>query len=184
MAGLGTLAYEHLGFRKVVTLGEQYSYPFAQVGAFVLQFCAAGGKIVERLWVPLMTEDYSHILDAIPDDADAILLALGGTDAIKFLEQYRATGKKKAIIGGVIAAVTLFCVIMKRYFRGSLGEDFRTMFRSRKLRAVCCVLVLVGIGMIPITDRAGGEFVVRALKREEVRSPVAGFLHLPRLCCA
>src|SRR5262249_1760578 len=55
MAGLGTYAYEELGFRQVVTLGEDYSYPHGQVGGFMIEFCRAGGQVIAKFWVPLGT---------------------------------------------------------------------------------------------------------------------------------
>ncbi len=79
-------------------------------------------------------------------------------------------------IGGVLGAGSLFGFIMKRYFKGTLGEDFKQMFQSKKLRVLFWIAVLTGVCLIPITDRAGGEFFVRPLVHGEVRASVAGFL--------
>ena len=79
-------------------------------------------------------------------------------------------------IGGVLVAGSFFCVIAKRYFQGSLGEDFRIMLRAKKWRVLLGVAMVVGVSLIPITDRAGGEFYVRPMIHAEVRAPVAGFL--------
>jgi branched-chain amino acid transport system substrate-binding protein len=87
VAGLGSYAYETLGFRKVVTLAEDYSYPYSQIGGFVLEFCRAGGTIVDKLWVPLGTSDFTATIRMLPEDIDGIFLALAGSDAIKFFEQ-------------------------------------------------------------------------------------------------
>jgi branched-chain amino acid transport system substrate-binding protein len=87
VAGLGSYAYETLGFRKVVTLAEDYSYPYSQIGGFVLEFCRAGGTIVDKLWVPLGTSDFTATIRMLPEDIDGIFLALAGADAIKFFEQ-------------------------------------------------------------------------------------------------
>src|SRR5712692_5989478 len=49
MAGLGTHIYENLGYRRIVTIGEDYSYPHGQVGGLMLEFCAAGGRVVKKI---------------------------------------------------------------------------------------------------------------------------------------
>lgn len=79
-------------------------------------------------------------------------------------------------ISSIFAAFGVFCVLTKRYFSGTLGENFRTMLRSRKTRLIILLAVLAGILSIPIHDRAGGEFYVRPVIRREVRAPIAGFL--------
>ncbi len=103
-AGLGKYVYEELGYKRVVTLGEDYSFPHSQVGGFTLEYCKAGGQIVEKFWTALGTIDYSHIIQALPDDIDAIFLALAGTDVVNFLQQYRETGQVLPLTGGATVA--------------------------------------------------------------------------------
>ena len=100
IAGLGRYAYEVLGCRRVVTLAEDYSYPHAQVGSFVLEFCRAGGDIIDRQWVALGTRDYSAVIESVPADADAVFVALVGTDSLNFLQQYLEAGRPFPLIGG------------------------------------------------------------------------------------
>ncbi len=88
MAGLGTYAYGKLGYRRVVTIGEDYSYPHAQVAGFMLEFCRAGGEIINKVWLPLGTTDFRPFLLALEGEIDAIFVALAGRDAVNFLEQY------------------------------------------------------------------------------------------------
>lgn len=102
MAGVGRYAYEELGYRRVVTLGENYSWPHAQIGSFVLEFCRAGGEILERYWVPLSTKEYGEIINQMPDEADAIVVSLGGSDAHAFLEQYATTNQNKPLVASSI----------------------------------------------------------------------------------
>ncbi|MFG0262158.1 MAG: efflux RND transporter periplasmic adaptor subunit, partial [Novipirellula sp. JB048] len=78
--------------------------------------------------------------------------------------------------GGLLAAFGFFSVLTKRYFQGTLGENFSTMWRARKLRVLIGITMIVGVLAIPIHDRAGGEFQVRPVVRREVRAPIAGFL--------
>jgi branched-chain amino acid transport system substrate-binding protein len=101
-AGLGEYAYGTKGYKKVVTIAEDYSFPYSQVQGFMLGFCKAGGHVVDKFWVPIGNKDFSSIVASIPDDVDAIYVALGGADAVNFLSQYEQAGGDKPMIGGSI----------------------------------------------------------------------------------
>jgi branched-chain amino acid transport system substrate-binding protein len=100
--GLGRYAYETKGYRKIATVGEDYSFIYTQVFGLALEFCGAGGQITSRQWVPLGTKDFASIIAALPDDVDAIYLGLGGADAVNFLNQYQQSGGKARLMGGSI----------------------------------------------------------------------------------
>src|SRR6202167_4507966 len=100
--GLGKYAYENKGYRKIATVGEDYSFIYTQVFGLVLEFCGAGGQITSRQWVPLGTKDFASVIAALPDDVDAIYLGLGGADAVNFLNQYQQAGGKAHLLGGSI----------------------------------------------------------------------------------
>ncbi|MCR8725747.1 ABC transporter substrate-binding protein [Frigidibacter sp. ROC022] len=100
--GLGDYVYNEKGYQTVATIGEDYSFIYTQVFGFVTEFCAAGGEITDRFWVPLGTKDFGSIIAALPDDVDAIYLGLGGGDAVNFLNQYQQAGGEANLIGGTI----------------------------------------------------------------------------------
>src|SRR5271168_3263953 len=100
--GLGRYAYETKGYRKIATVGEDYSFIYTQVFGLVLEFCGAGGQVTNRQWVPLGTKDFASTIAALPDDVDAIYLGLGGGDAVNFLNQYQQAGGKAKLLGGSI----------------------------------------------------------------------------------
>ena len=104
MAGLGEYAYKVKKYRKVAVLAEDYSFPYTQVFGFLEPFCRLGGKapIDARFWVPIGNKDYSSVIAALPDDVDAIYVALGGADAINFLSQYQQAGGELPLIAGSI----------------------------------------------------------------------------------
>lgn len=101
-AGLGDYVYNQKGWKTAVVVAEDYSFPYSQVMGFMLPFCEAGGKVVDKFWVPIGTKDYSTIVASIPDDIDAIYVALGGADAVNFLSQYEQAGGDKPLVGGSI----------------------------------------------------------------------------------
>ncbi len=100
--GLGDYVFNEKGWETVATVGEDYSFIYTQVFGFTTEFCAAGGEVTERLWVPLGTKDFGSIIAALPDDVDAIYLGLGGGDAVNFLNQYQQAGGDANLIGGSI----------------------------------------------------------------------------------
>jgi branched-chain amino acid transport system substrate-binding protein len=102
MYGLGEYVLNEKGWKRVATIGEDYSFMHTQFFGFALPYCEAGGKIVERFWVPLGTKDYSSIIAALPADVDAIWLGLGGGDAVNFLNQYQQAGGSTQLIGASI----------------------------------------------------------------------------------
>ena len=103
MAGLGNYAFTKKGYKNVALVAEDYSFPYTQVGGFMYEFCAAGGHVVQKNWVPLGTKDYSSVVSNLPTSGiDAIYVALGGSDAINFFTQYSQAGGKAKFIGGSI----------------------------------------------------------------------------------
>jgi branched-chain amino acid transport system substrate-binding protein len=102
MAGLGEYAYKDKGYRTVVTVAEDYSFPYTQVFGFMADFCKAGGHVPKKFWVPIGNKDFSSVIAAIPDKVDAIYVALGGADGVNFLTQYQQSGGTAPLIGGSI----------------------------------------------------------------------------------
>jgi branched-chain amino acid transport system substrate-binding protein len=100
-SGLGTYAYGK-GYKKAAVIAEDYSFPYSQVQGFMVEFCKAGGKVLDKQWVPLGTKDYSSVIAKLPKDVDALYVALGGADAVNFLTQYEQSGGDKPFIGGSI----------------------------------------------------------------------------------
>ncbi len=102
MAGLGEYVYKDKGYKKIVTIGEDYSFPYTMTLGFLNDFCNLGGRVADRFWTPIGNKDYSTVIASIPDDIDAIYVALGGADAVNFLSQYEQAGGDKPLIGGTI----------------------------------------------------------------------------------
>ena len=87
-AGLGDYAYNELGWRNVVTIGDDYDFPYSQIAGFVAEFCSIGGNVTQRLWPPLGEEDYSSYITQIPEDVDGFFMGVGGTGTVAFVKQY------------------------------------------------------------------------------------------------
>jgi ABC-type branched-subunit amino acid transport system substrate-binding protein len=103
-SGLGAYVVNEKGWKRVATVAADYSFGYTNFLGFAVDFCRAGGEIVERFWVPLGSSDFGGVIAALPEDIDAIYLGVGGTDAINFLNQYEQAGAETNLIGGTIMA--------------------------------------------------------------------------------
>jgi len=101
MYGLGKAALDK-GYKRVMIIAEDYAFPYSQVQGFMAEYCKLGGKVPVKAWVPLGGKDYSSVIARIPKDVDALVVVLGGADAVNFLNQYEQAGGDKPMIGGSI----------------------------------------------------------------------------------
>ena len=101
MVGLGKAALAK-GYKRMMVIAEDYAFPYSQVQGFMTEYCSHGGKVPVKAWVPLGGKDYASVIARIPKDVDAMLVVLGGADAVNFLNQYEAAGGDKPIVGGSI----------------------------------------------------------------------------------
>ena len=68
MAGLGDYAFKVKKYKTVVTVAEDYSFPYSQVFGFMASFCNDGGHVPKKFWVPIGNKDFSSVIAAIPDN--------------------------------------------------------------------------------------------------------------------
>jgi branched-chain amino acid transport system substrate-binding protein len=101
MVGLGKAAMDK-GYKRTMIIAEDYAFPYSQVQGFMAEYCRLGGKVPLKAWVPLGGKDYSSVIARIPADVDALLVILGGADAVNFLTQYENAGGDKPMMGGSI----------------------------------------------------------------------------------
>ena len=94
---LGTYAYDTLGYRTIATLGQDYAWGYQTVGGFQFAFEAAGGDVVQKLWAPIGTTDYSSFVNEINRDVDAVYVTLIGADIPRFVQAYSDFGLKADI---------------------------------------------------------------------------------------
>lgn len=99
---LGTYAYEELGYRRMAVTAVDYSAGHDKAGAFKKFFEAAGGRVVNEVYAPQGTQDFAPYLQKLQEvPVDAIFAFYSGTDAIRFVQQYRQSplGKSTPLIG-------------------------------------------------------------------------------------
>jgi len=108
-AGTGELAYKRLGWRKAAIFMDDYSFGYTSGAGFITEFCAWGGKITKRVFVPSPNTDYSSYVQQLPppDQVDGYFWATGGSGTGPSLKAFQQTYGKidpKKMIGNLFNA--------------------------------------------------------------------------------
>jgi branched-chain amino acid transport system substrate-binding protein len=64
------------------------------LGGFQHVFEDAGGRVVQKLWVPLNAMDFAPYLAQVPRDVDAVVQVFVAGQAVRFAKQYAESGLK------------------------------------------------------------------------------------------
>ncbi len=98
----GEYAYQVLKHRKVSVMALDYAFGWENVGGFQKTFEEAGGKIIQKIWIPLTVTDFSPYLAQISKDADAMYVVFLARSSLQFTKQYVEFGLKAKIpiLGG------------------------------------------------------------------------------------
>jgi len=98
----GEYAYNVLKYRKVSIVAYDFAFGWECAGGFHKTFEDAGGKVLQKIWVPLTAQDMSPYLSQISADADAVFAVFSGRLTLQFVKQYQEFGLKDKIplIGG------------------------------------------------------------------------------------
>ncbi len=98
----GEYAYKALKYKKISVIAYDFAFGWECVGGFHKVFEDSGGKILQKIWLPLTAQDLSPYLSQISKDADAVFAVFSGRLALQFVKQYQEFGLKGKIplIGG------------------------------------------------------------------------------------
>ena len=88
------------GYKKIVAIAADYAFGYEQTGGFQQTFEDCGGKIIQKIWVPLGTKDFGPYIPTLKSDADAIFTLMVGPMSLQFPKQLRASGVRKPIVAG------------------------------------------------------------------------------------
>jgi branched-chain amino acid transport system substrate-binding protein len=102
MHPLADYAAKELKFKRVITITEDFAFGYEQMGGFQRVFEDAGGRVVKKLWPPIVTPDYTPYLAQL-SGVDAVVQGFAGSNPLKFMKQYRDQGLKLPVIGGSVA---------------------------------------------------------------------------------
>jgi branched-chain amino acid transport system substrate-binding protein len=102
MHPLADYAAKELKLKRLMTLSDDFAFGHEQMAGFQRVFEDAGGRIVKKVWPPLVTPDYTPYLAQI-GGIDAIVQGFGGSNPLKFMKQYKDQGLRFPVLGGVTA---------------------------------------------------------------------------------
>ena len=103
-AGLGSYAYRQLGWRRAAVVGEDVPFAWEEAAGFIAEFCALGGRIVARRWIPFGM-DPGAAAGRVPRSADGVYLGVAASPMARFLDRYGAA--RRGVDGKVVANAVL-----------------------------------------------------------------------------
>ena len=105
MHPLGDYAAKTLKYRRVATIAMDNPFGHEEIGGFQRVFEDSGGKVVQKLWVPLNVLDFAPYLAQVQPDVDAVCAVFVAGQAVRFVKQYAESplkGKAPLIGTGVM----------------------------------------------------------------------------------
>jgi branched-chain amino acid transport system substrate-binding protein len=103
MHPLADYAAKELKYKTVITVSDDFAFGYEQMGGFQRVFEDSGGRVVNKLWPPIVTPDYTPYLAQL-SGVDAVVQGFAGANPGKFMQQYKDAGLKLPLLGGEGAA--------------------------------------------------------------------------------
>ncbi|HEY6832527.1 MAG TPA: ABC transporter substrate-binding protein [Pseudolabrys sp.] len=99
MHPMADYAAKELGLKRIITVSEDFAFGHEQMGGFQQTFEAAGGRIVSKIWPPLVTPDYTPFVAQI-GDCDGVCQGFAGSNPLRFMKTYASAGLKYPVVTG------------------------------------------------------------------------------------
>ena len=126
---LGDYAARKLGYKRVATIADDFTYGHEGEAGFQHAYEDAGGKVVQKLWSPLNAVEYGTYVGQIKPNVDAVYAGFAGINGLRFLKQLNEYGLKAKI--GVLGNPT--CVdegVLKNMGDEALGVYSASWYAS------------------------------------------------------
>src|SRR5262244_1408543 len=89
-------AVKELKYKRAATISEDFAFGYEQMSGFQRVFEDGGGKVVKKLWPPLVTPDYAPYIAQI-GNVDCVFNGFAGSNPVKFMRSYADLGLKGRI---------------------------------------------------------------------------------------
>jgi branched-chain amino acid transport system substrate-binding protein len=99
MHALGDYAARVLKYKRVVAVAMDNPFGHEQIAGFQKVFEDHGGRVVQKLWVPLNTLDFAPYLSQLNREAEAVVSVFVAAQAARYVKQYREQGPRVPLIG-------------------------------------------------------------------------------------
>jgi branched-chain amino acid transport system substrate-binding protein len=88
---MGDYAAKDLKRTRAVTISEDFAFGYEQMAGFQRVFEDNGGKVVKKLWPPLVTPDYTPFIAQI-GKVDCVFNGFAGSNPVRFMRTYADLG--------------------------------------------------------------------------------------------
>jgi branched-chain amino acid transport system substrate-binding protein len=93
---MGDYAAKELKYKRAATISEDFAFGYEQMSGFQRVFEDNGGKVVKKLWPPLVTPDYTPYIAQL-SNVDCVFNGFAGSNPVKFMRAYSDLGLKGKI---------------------------------------------------------------------------------------
>ena len=164
----GDYVYKKLGWRKAAIFAMDYAWGYEVAGGLQRSFEDAGGKVVQKVWTPMVTQDYGPYVTNLKRDVDGIFEVVTGAATLRFLKALRVSGHNWQVIGPG--------QITEESFHPALGDDgvgaysvqcYSAVLQNPaniKFREKVRKLLKKDPGMFLATNYTAADWIVRAIK--------------------
>lgn len=88
---MGDYATKELKFRRAALISEDFAFGYEQMAGFQRVFEDNGGRVVKKLWPPLVTPDYTPYVAQI-GKVDCVFNGFAGSNPVRFMRTYADLG--------------------------------------------------------------------------------------------
>ena len=99
MHPMADYAAKELKLKRVICISEDFAFGHEQMGGFQQTFEDNGGKILKKIWPPLVTPDYTPYVAQI-SDCDGVCQGFAGSNPLRFMKAYAGAGLKFPVVAG------------------------------------------------------------------------------------
>ena len=103
MHPMADYAAKELKLKRIACISEDFAFGHEQMGGFQQTFEEAGGKVVKKIWPPLVTPDYTPYVAQITD-CDGVCQGFAGSNPLRFMKAYAGAGLKYPVVAGEAGA--------------------------------------------------------------------------------
>src|ERR1700739_4652468 len=96
---MGHYAATELKYKRAFCIVEDFAFGYEQMGGFQAAFAKDGGCVVNKLWPPLVTPDYTPYVAQI-SDCDGVCQGFAGSNPLRFMKSYANSGFKYPVVTG------------------------------------------------------------------------------------
>ena len=99
MHPMADYAAKEMKLKRVICISEDFAFGHEQMGGFQQTFEDNGGKILQKIWPPLVTPDYTPYVAQI-SDCDGVCQGFAGSNPLRFMKAYASAGLKFPVVSG------------------------------------------------------------------------------------